>query len=150
MKISQNGINFIKQWEKFEPKEYKCPAGKITIGYGHVLMRGESYSHLTGGISEHLATNFLMQDLKPVEDTINKNVKVPLTQNQFDALCSLIYNIGSGAFNKSKGLILLNEDQLKAAQEEFFSLSKGFVNIHGLPSNGLINRRKAEAKLWLS
>lgn len=148
MNLSEEGIAFIKQWEGFRAKAYICPAGKITIGYGHVLKPNENYDHLTEGISDSIATDLLLKDLKLVEDNINIKVKAPLFQNQYDALCSLVYNVGCGAFNRSRGLLQLNKENYKDAIIEFFSKERGFVNINANKSLGLINRRKAEQILW--
>lgn len=146
MKISQRGIDFIKESEKFEPKEYTCPGGKQTIGYGHVLYKGENYDHLPYGISKELAERFLINDIKEVQTTINKWVKVKLTQGQYDALVSLVYNWGSNNFITSKGLTKLNEGDYQGAIKEFSDV----IRSNGKILPGLIIRRAKEAEMWKS
>lgn len=92
MNISANGLNLIKQFEGFSGTVNRCPAGVPTIGYGH------TGKHVDDGIvTEQYATEILAEDCADAEQAIAKYVKVPLTQNQFDALVSLVFNIGTGA-----------------------------------------------------
>lgn len=105
MRISQNGLDLIKKSESFAPLPYICPAGKLTIGYGHCILPHESFTKIT----EKDAEEILRKDAAIAENCINKAVKVPLTQNQFDALVSFIFNVGCAAFLKSTLLRKLNE-----------------------------------------
>jgi len=146
----ERAITFIKIKEGFKAKEYICPAGIRTIGYGHILLEGESYAHLSEGINEHFATLLLEKTVKLTEQCIKNLVNVPLTQGQYDALVSLIYNIGCKQFSNSKALKLLNEQKYDDAAHELFSEEKGFVNIKDTKCLGLLNRRKAEYRIWLS
>lgn len=102
--VSENGLALIKRFEGFSATPYLCPAGKWTIGYGHVI----SPHLLRGPVTIEEAEALLKNDLVAVESAINRLVTAPLTQNQFDALCSLIYNIGVGAFAASTLLKLLS------------------------------------------
>jgi lysozyme len=144
-KVSKTGLNLIKKWESLELNSYLCPAGKETIGYGHVILKDD---HFSQPITEGLATDLLIADCKIAEDCINKYVTVPLTSNQFDALVSLIFNVGKSAFKSSNGLVELNYNRTNSAAEEFFSETKGFVHVNGKVSKGLVNRRKDENALW--
>ena len=149
MKTSLKGIDLIKKFEGLQYYPYRCPAGKLTIGYGHVINR--KYYDLTRAISpitQEKAEQFLDKDLKEVEATINYAVKVDLMQNQFDALASLIYNWGSYNFRSSKGLKKLNTGDYEASANEFFSEEKGVVKVNGRILKGLLNRRQAELRLW--
>lgn len=156
LKISDNGIAFIKQWEHFAPNEYFCEAGKRTIGYGHVILYDDQNKVDVWdgrkdkgiGISENYANILLMKDLEPIQSGLCYKVKSPLGQNQYDALCSLIYNIGLSAFFHSKGFKFLNAANYDLAATEFFDRKRGFVQIQGKISNGLVNRRAAEKQLW--
>ena len=130
MKISQKGIDLIKQFEGFSAIEYLCAAGKRTIGYGHVLKAGEKY----GVIDEERAETLLRIDIGIAETTVNKEVKIQLNQNQFDALVSLVYNWGTGNFIRSEGLRALNYGDHNAAIEEFAEVNKA----NGKVLNGLI------------
>lgn len=140
MKISSKGLELIKKYEGFSSKKYLCPAGKATIGYGHVIQNGETYTMLT----EKEALALLDQDADIAENTVNTLVKVPLNQNQFDALVSLVYNWGSGHFLRSLGLKKLNNKDYDGAIIEFSKINQ--ANGKVLP--GLINRRLAEANLF--
>lgn len=144
-RCSYQGIELIKTFEGFEPEPYKCPAGKLTIGYGHAIQKDEL---LAPAITEEEAEALLKEDLSRIESYIHNRVTSTLTQGQFDALCSLIYNWGSGAFSRSKGLKLLNAGRYTAASLEFFSKEKGVVKIKGKFSEGLHRRRQAELDLW--
>jgi lysozyme len=150
MKASERAYTLIKVKEGFKAKQYTCPAGLPTIGYGHVLLKGESYAHLPEGISEHFATLLLEKAIHLTEKCIDNLVTVALTQGQYDALISLVYNIGCKQFSNSHALKLLNEHKYEAAAHELFSEEKGFVNIKDTKSPGLINRRAVEYKIWLS
>lgn len=145
MNISQNGLKFIKKYEGFQGNSYLCPGGKLTIGYGHVISSHEQFNTT---ITEKDADRILGNDLKVTETTVAKGVTAPLTQGQYDALVSLVYNWGGGNFLRSLGLKYLNQkDYLKAA-EEFFSLERGVVTIKGKFSHGLYNRRQEELVMW--
>jgi len=102
MKVSQTWL--IKNYESFSPVVYLCPAKKPTIGYGHVVLPGETFTRIT----EEQADQLLRKDVGIAENCINNYVKVTLSQNQFDALASLIFNIGINAFINSTMLKELN------------------------------------------
>jgi lysozyme len=104
MKISENGLAIIKESEGFKPAPYLCPAGYWTIGFGHRILSTESFISITEAEAEQL----LIKDVGIAENCINNLVKVPITQNQFDALVSFVYNVGCEAFKNSTMLRLLN------------------------------------------
>ncbi|MDX2073502.1 MAG: lysozyme [Alphaproteobacteria bacterium] len=141
MKISENGLLLIKRFEGFSATPYLCPAGKLTIGYGHVL----APHLLRGPVTIKEAEKLLLADLAPVEAAINRLVVAPLTQNQFDALCSLTYNIGVGAFAKSTLLRLLNTTNHQPSTTNQFSR---WVYGGGKRLAGLEKRRRAEMELF--
>lgn len=145
MNISQKGLEFIKKYEGFKSKPYLCPAGKLTIGYGHVISTHEQFNT---AITEKDADRILLNDLKVTETTVAKAVIVPLTQGKYDALVSLVYNWGGGNFLRSLGLRCLNNSDYRKAADEFFSLESGVVTIKGKFSQGLYNRRQAELDMW--
>ena len=142
MKTSQAGVDFIKFREGVRLNAYKDSAGRMTIGYGHLILPGE---HLESGIQESRAERLLILDLAVAEDAINRMVHAPLTQNQFDALVSLVFNIGTGAFHKSTLRSLLNIGNMTIAADEFLRWNKA----DGKVFEGLINRRRAERELFL-
>lgn len=140
MKTSETGLNLIKRFEGFRAKSYKCPAGIWTIGYGHT--NGVKKGMV---IDELKAETFLSIDVQKCEYAINTLVKTELNQNQFDALVSFIYNIGTGAFAKSTMLKFLNAGHFPLAAGQFDRWNK----VNGVVSKGLISRRNAEKKLFL-
>lgn len=144
MKISQRGLDLIKELEGFSSVPYLCPAGKWTIGYGHVLVDGDGIKK-EDKITKQQANLLLLKDLKGFENLINNNVTVPLQQGQFDALVSLTYNIGPQAFRKSTLLKLLNKSDYQAAAAQFARWNK----VNKKPVAGLTRRRAAEAALFL-
>jgi len=144
MHISLKGLALIKKYEGFKPEAYYCPAGYLSIGYGHRLDTSQKHSLIT--MSD--AHKFLVFDLSYAALVIDKYVKVSLKQGQYDALCSLVYNWGSAGFSKSQGLKYLNQSNYSQAAEEFFSRKQGVVNIKGVFCQGLYNRRQAELELW--
>lgn len=143
MIISQKGIDLIKKFEGFSDKEYICPAGKTTIGYGHVILADE---HFQEPMTRREAENLLKKDLEPRQKSLNSFLKVKVNQNQFDALMSLIYNIGVGNFQKSTLLKFVNDRLFDKVPDQFIR----WCYISGEKSTGLINRREEEIKLWLS
>lgn len=143
MKISQAGLDLIKEFEHFEPRKYLCPAGKITIAWGHVIRGNDIFSE---PITESQGEQLLRCDLEWVEHCIKHNVQVPLSQNEFDALCSFILNIGAAAFRGSTLLRKLNQgDRARAARE----LDK-WNKVRGKILDGLIARREKEKRLFLT
>lgn len=141
MKISDNGLNLIKQFEGCRLKAYKCPAGVWTIGYGHTGADVKEYTI----ISQTQADKFLAQDVLIHANNVSKLVRVPLTQNQFDALVSFEYNVGYGNFLKSTLLKKINASDYTGAANEFEKWT--YSNKKKL--NGLLKRRMKEKELYL-
>lgn len=137
--VSDAGVQFIARQESFSATPYWDATG-WAIGYGHHVQDGETFP---APITEGEGLALMAADLAPVESAINSNVMVALDQNQFDALASLIYNIGVGAFQRSTLLQVLNAGDYQAAAEQFpqWNRSGGSVN------SGLVNRRADE--WWL-
>jgi len=142
MRISQNGIVLIKKFEGCVLTAYKDIAGVLTIGYGH------TGSDVTQGlhISQTRANELLRQDLTNFETGVNDCVKVPLNQNQFDALVSFSFNVGMSALRKSTLLKKLNGKDYTGAANEF----DRWVHAGGKVVRGLQNRRDAEQLLFLT
>ncbi|MEL5597104.1 lysozyme [Serratia ureilytica] len=144
MEVGFTSLMLIKRFEGLSLQAYPDPAtgGKPwTIGYGHTtdVKPGDL-------ITEELANEYLMKDLHIFSLTIKNHVNVPLTQNQFDALLSLAFNIGHGNFVKSTLLKKLNQMDYVSAADEF--LRWKFAAGKLVP--GLLNRRLAERELFLS
>lgn len=139
MKINEAGLNLIKDFEGCRLKAYLCPAGVWTIGYGHT--QGVKPDMV---INQLQAERFLRQDLKRFEDAVTSLVKVPITPNQFSALVSFAYNVGTGALYDSTLLRKLNKKDYKGAANEFLRWNKAGGKV--LP--GLTRRRLAEKDLF--
>ncbi len=142
MKTSQKGINLIKSFEGFSHYNYFCPGGYKTIGYGHVVKKDEKFIK----ISKKIAENLLKKDVLFAEEAIYRLVNITINQNQFDSLVSFIFNIGSGAFQRSTIRKKINREEIYDASEEFLK----WIKSGGLLINGLILRRKKERELFLS
>lgn len=131
----------IKRWEGFSARVYLCPAGRRTIGYGHVVRSGEGFPD---GISLGEAEDLLISDIRETEQAVGRLVTVPLSQGQFDALVCLAYNIGAGALARSTLLRLLNAGNRAAAALEF----SRWAYAGGYKLEGLIKRREEEKALF--
>ena len=139
MNIGQRGIEIIKHFEGCELEAYKCPAGVWTIGYGHIKGVSEGMS-----ITQEQAEQMLLDELKEYENYINELVVVDLSQNQFDALVSWVYNLGPANLQSSTLLKVLNSGDYSGvpAQIERWNKAGGKV------LEGLIRRREAESALF--
>src|SRR5574343_1848938 len=104
MRTSQDGIELIKHFEGFRSYPYQCQAGVWTVGYGHT--RGVTQD--TPPVNSVLAEALLVQDLRNSERCVNNLTHVELNQQQFDALVSFVFNLGGGAFQRSKLRMKLN------------------------------------------
>jgi GH24 family phage-related lysozyme (muramidase) len=144
MKTSTNGRNKIKAEEGERLVAYVDSGGVLTIGVGHTSAAG--LPKVTKGlkITKQESDEILARDLKTTEAEINSLVKVPLTQNQFDALVSLVFNIGGTAFKKSTLLKKLNLKDYAGAAGQFLVWNKD----NGKTVTGLTNRRKREKILF--
>lgn len=140
------GISLIKSFEGKELKAYKDPVGIWTIGFGHTDAAG--LPKVTPGlvISESQALEILKTDLRQYESAVARNVKVPLTANQFAALVSFTYNLGEGNLKSSTLLKKLNAGDYTGASKEFGKWNRAGGKI----LSGLTRRREAERQLFLS
>jgi len=146
MKSSINAINLIKDSEKFESHPYLCPAGIPTIGYGTTIYENGTHVKLSDApITKERATDIMFHQLIGYENAVNRYVKVPLNQNQFDALVDFAYNAGVGSFQKSTLLKKLNAGDYSGAAEQF----KRWIFADGVPLHGLEIRRAKEKALFL-
>lgn len=141
MKMGLKGLELIKEFEGFKGKAYLCPAHVWTIGYGTTknVKQGQM-------VTEGQALLMLQVDVKQFESDVTSMVKVPLTQNQFDALVCFAYNVGSGNLKSSTLLKLVNAGDFTGAAAQFGRWNKG----GGQVLAGLTRRRAAEAALFLS
>lgn len=142
MKTSQRGIELIKLFEGYSERVYMCAGGKYTIGYGHTkgVEPGDT-------CTREQAEKYLRDDLQDAEEAIEALISVPLAQNQFDALVSLVYNIGSGNFFDSTIRRVIN---LKISDiDEYRRAWMMWVKSKGKVLKGLVRRREAEFKLFV-
>ena len=146
MIVSKNGLDIIKEFESFKSKPYLCPSQKATIGWGSTYYPdGKKVTLQDKEITEEKAFEILEYIAnKDFGSNINKVVKVPLNQNQFDALVSFAYNIGNENFNSSTLLRWLNQGNYKEASMQLLRWNKS----KGIVLNGLTKRRKAEKALF--
>ena len=143
--ISLKGIELICGFEGLELQAYDDGTGVCTIGYGTtVYPNGETVRYGDLCTIEQ-AKNFMQHDLKRFGQAVNTAVKVPLNQYQFDALVSLTYNIGIGAFRNSTLLKLLNTLDYVGASNQF----DVWVKAGGQTVQGLVNRRAVEKAYFL-
>lgn len=143
MQVSHKGIELVKRFEGFISKAYLCPAGYLTAGYGH-------RSNVTKDtvMTEEEAENLLKQDLKTFEQGLCKMLdaeEVDITQNQFDALISFVFNLGLSALAGSTLWRLFTHGDIQGAANEFTK----WIYAGGKPLEGLKRRRQAERELFL-
>lgn len=151
MEISDDGMGLIKQFEGFRSAPYRDSAGVATIGYGTTRYpSGKRVAMSDPRISEDYAAQLMRHDLSRFEQAVNDAVMVPLTQNQFDALVSFTYNVGSGALRKSTLLKKLNAGDYAGASDQFPRWNKATVNGKKVALKGLTRRRKQERELFIS
>lgn len=141
MNISENGLKIIKNFEGCRLKAYKCPAGVWTIGYGHTGCDVKESLVITQEQAEH----YLQNDVIIHSKNVTRLVKVPITQNQFDALVSFEYNVGYGNFASSTMLKLINQNKFPEAAQQF----DRWVYANKKRLEGLAKRRQAEKELFL-
>jgi lysozyme len=141
MEISERGLDLIKRFEGLSIKAYQCSAGVWSIGFG-------STSNVKPGqiITVAEAHHRLKQDVRDSEAAVKRLVTVPLSQHQFDALVSFVFNVGAGALSKSTLLKKLNAGDYQGAAGEFLRWNKAGGKV--LP--GLTRRRSAERELFIS
>ena len=147
MKISSNGIELIKQFEGLSLKPYLDAVNIPTIGFGNTYYPdGKKVTLQDKEITEEKAFEILEYIAnKDFGSNINKVVKVPLNQNQFDSLVSFSYNIGTKNFNWSTLLKKLNLSDYQGSSLEFARWNKSGEKV----LSGLVKRRLAEKELFL-
>ena len=141
MKISNKGIALIREFEGCRLQSYRCSAGVWTIGYGHTgkdIKEGMT-------ITQQQADDWLVVDCNRVLQMLRDTLRVPIRQNQLDALVSLGFNIGTEALRKSTLMSLVNRNPDDMNIPEQFDR---WVYAGGKVVNGLVRRRKAEGRLY--
>ena len=146
MSISSKGIDLICEFEGEQLIAYDDGVGVWTIGFGTIKYPNGVRVKKGDTCTLDQAKEYMRHDLIEFEHTVNSSVKVPLNQNQFDALVSLAYNIGSNAFKSSTLVKKLNTGDYQGAADQF----NVWVNAGGKRMQGLVNRRDREKLLFLS
>lgn len=141
MKVSNELIDKIKQFEGYRSKAYRCSAGVLTCGYGH-----------TKGVTARTTCNktkalaWLKSDLEPIERFLSAIPEVCKSQGRFDACADFCFNLGTGAFRVSTLLKLIQKkSSVSIIQTEFLK----WIYAGGKPLEGLKNRRRWEAQKWV-
>jgi lysozyme len=148
MKISKEGLELIKGFEKFMPNPYIDAVGVPTIGYGNTYYTdGRKVTMQDAPITEAQAT-ILLETV--FDKDFAKFIPQNVNQNQFDAMASLIYNIGAGAFNGStlRKKVIANPNDA-SIEQEFLKWNKGRKNGQLVELRGLTIRRKKESELYI-
>jgi len=158
---SKEGLQFLKSVEGSKLKAYVDVAGHLTIGVGHkltaqelktkvIVVKGKAISW-SNGISQEDVDDLLDQDTNYFEKVINVHIKTQLSQNQFDALVSFVFNVGASAFLSSTLLRKINAQLLHHVPGELLKWNKitDPQTKKKVMSRGLSNRRTKEINLWL-
>ncbi|MEK4425386.1 glycoside hydrolase family protein [Solibacillus sp. FSL K6-1523] len=146
MKVSKVGLALVQKWEGFYANAYLCPANKWTIGYGTTKWPNGKAVKKGDTITKKEALSLLEQQVNEHATAMFNYVKVPLTQNQFDALASFHYNLGAHILSKDKVLVNYINAKDWANTTRVMQLYK---KSGGKVLQGLVDRRKEEAELFL-
>jgi len=146
--LSKAGVRLIAGFEGFRSDLYDDAVGHCTIGYGHLVHQGpcdgSEAKEFRQGITRERALAILNEDASGAAAAVNGQVTVPLTQAQFDALTSFVFNVGTGAFGESTLLRVLNEGKY----DEVPAQLARWVKAGSKTLEGLVARRKAEGELF--
>lgn len=151
--FSKRGEEFLKRIETLRLLPYDDQTGLeitqwvegATIGYGHLIPKME-WSLFKGGINESQADSLFNGDIKPFINAVNRYVDTPLSQQQFDALVLLAFNIGVAGFSSSSAVALINDPNATTPYNTLEDAWKAWRISQGKVNRGLVNRRAAE---WL-
>lgn len=146
LRMSDSGLARIRQREAFMPKPYDDGAGNLTVGYGHLIRKGEDYS---AGLTEAQADTLFRQDVERVVDPALDKITIDLTQNQVDALGSFIFNVGTGGFLKNL-LPYVNAGEYEETTSNMLKYITGRDAHSGRRQvlRGLLTRRRLEVALF--
>jgi len=149
LKTGKLGIELIKHYESCDLNAYYCPSRIPTIGWGHTgMVGGKPIIVGTTKITQQKADELFVNDITSFEAKIKRLVKVPLNQNQFDALVSFIYNAGEGNLASSTALKLLNQGKYSEVSAKLALFNKGNVKGKLTVLQGLVFRRKTEGLVF--
>jgi lysozyme len=138
-------VPLIKQYEGFSARAYNCPAGRLTIGYGHCITSSD-HIDVSISLSEWSATQILHADIGDVLLCLRDSIKdIELNANQIAALISFVFNIGCGNFKASTMLKLILANDFEGAAGQF----DRWVHAGDKVLPGLVTRRRLEKELFL-
>jgi lysozyme len=149
MQVSARGLKLIAEFEGLRLNAYPDPGTgnePWTIGYGTTIYPNGYKVKQGDEITREQALEFLRHDSKKFSDAVNRAVRVPINQNQFDALVSFTYNLGEGALNRSTLLTKVNSHNFRSAADEFGK----WIYAGGRILAGLVRRRNAERDLFVA
>lgn len=145
-RMSDSGLARIRQHEAFMAKPYDDGAGNLTIGYGHLIRKGENYS---AGITEAEADTLFRQDVERVVDPALDEITIDLTQNQVDALGSFIFNVGTGGFLKNLlAHVNAGRHEMTTSRMLKFVTGRDVKSGRRRVLRGLLTRRRFEVALY--
>ncbi|QDP49744.1 MAG: putative endolysin [Prokaryotic dsDNA virus sp.] len=136
-------MHLIKKYEGCRLKAYKCPAGKWTIGYGSTYYINGDFVKEGDVISQAYADKLLFEHMKEFNDILPQKLKNKITKKQYDAVISLVYNIGTGAFLRSSLYKAIMNDDYKMICKNW-----DWYSANGKVLKGLIKRRTEELALF--
>ncbi len=142
MNISGNGISQLQKYEGLSLKPYRDAGGLWTIGYGHLIKSNESY--LMSGVTTEQARKLFIEDIAISVNRVNKYIKVPLKQWEFDALVSWDFN--TGKIHKTELTEMINAGA--PVETVYRWWISHYLTASGNPSPGLVTRRNDEAKMY--
>ncbi|NOY73434.1 MAG: lysozyme [Gammaproteobacteria bacterium] len=153
--FSDKGIDLLKSIEQLATTPYDDQTGRditawmdgATIGYGHLISRAE-WSKYKDGITQNQALNLLNDDLILYINTVETKVTASITQNEFDAMVILAFNIGQRAFTRSSVLKMVNNSAAKTSYTSLEEAWKAWNKSQGVINRGLVNRRQAEWNMY--
>lgn len=147
MRASDKCLKMLAHHEGVRQKPYKCPAGLWTVGVGHLIGDGKSLPDSWNRLfTLEEVYDLLAKDVARFERGVERYITIPLKQGEFDAIVSFAFNLGLGTLQKSTLRQKLNRGDKEGAIESLLKYNKAGGKI----LKGLDNRRKDEAKLFLS
>lgn len=141
-------LNLLKKIEKFSAMPYLAQEGQMTVGYGHVIKKSESFN---SPLTEAEANQLFLNDLNELTGSILNQINVPLSQNQYDALASFVFNVGHVGYDMADYINKLDFDNAANEFMKFVYYSErknGKKTGRKLVSNGLYARRSNEMKIF--
>ena len=146
MQCNEAGFEIVKYFEGFHSKIYLCPAKILTIGYGSTRgFDNKKFKTNTAEITKEQGQTLLERDIKSAENSVTRLIKVEMNENEFSALCSFVYNLGSGRLQSSTLRAKMNRSDYEGAANEFPKWRRAGGKI----LRGLVLRREMERNLFL-